>query len=113
MENLLSASAARMITIGLAAIFVTHANARETNIQRQGQDIVANKCGGCHAVGRFGESRNSRAPALRTLHERYPIDSLAEALAEGTITASDEPEFNFSGREVGAIISYIKMIQEH
>jgi cytochrome c len=75
--------------------------------------IVANKCSSCHAVGRFGESRNAKAPAFRTLHERYPIESLAEALAEGTISAaSDEPEFNFSGREVGAIISYISMIQE-
>jgi hypothetical protein len=53
------------------------------------------------------------------IHERRhfercmsPIESLAEALAEGTITASDEPEFNFSGRDVGAIIAYMKMIQE-
>jgi cytochrome c len=67
----------------------------------------------CHAVGRFGESGDSKAPAFRTLHERYPIESLAEALAEGTISAaSDEPAFIFSGREVGAIIAYISMIQE-
>jgi cytochrome c len=93
-------------------MFVAHANAHETTLQRQGQGIVADKCSNCHAVGRFDESRNPRAPAFRTLHERYPIESLAEALAEGTITASDEPEFNFSGREVGAIIAYMKMIQE-
>jgi cytochrome c len=108
MAKALSGSGSRIIALGLIAmLFAASANAQETTRQRQGQRIVANKCSGCHAVGPFGESRNPKAPAFRTLHERYPIESLAEALAEGTISAaSDEPEFNFSGREVGAIISY-------
>jgi cytochrome c len=106
-------SATPIVVLGLVAMFAANANAQETTRQRQGQSIVANKCSSCHAVGRFGESPNPKAPAFRTLHERYPIESLEEALAEGTISAaSDEPEFNFSGREVGAIISYISMIQE-
>jgi cytochrome c len=116
MEKALSGSAARIVALGLLATFAANANAQDdaTRQRRQGQSIVVNKCSSCHAVGRFGESPNPKAPAFRTLHERYPIESLAEALAEGTISAaSDEPEFNFSGREVGAIISYIKMIQEH
>jgi cytochrome c len=99
-------SATPIVVLGLVAMFAANANAQETTRQRQGQSIVANKCSSCHAVGRFGESPNPKAPAFRTLHERYPIESLEEALAEGTISAaSDEPEFNFSGREVGAIIS--------
>jgi cytochrome c len=113
MAKALSGSAYRIAALGLVAMFAASAHAQETTRQRQGQSIVANKCSSCHAVGRFGESRNPKAPPFRTLHERYPIESLAEALAEGTISAaSDEPEFNFSGREVGAIISYISMIQE-
>jgi cytochrome c len=106
-------SATPIVVLGLVAMFAANANAQETTRQRQGQSIVASKCSSCHAVGRFGESPNPKAPAFRTLHERYPIESLEEALAEGTISAaSDEPEFKFSGREVGAIISYISLIQE-
>jgi cytochrome c len=114
MAKALSGSAARIVALGLVAMFAANANAQDTpRQQRQGQIIVANKCSSCHAVGRVGESRNPKAPAFRRLHERYPIESLAEALAEGTISgAPDEPEFNFSAREVGAIISYISMIQE-
>jgi cytochrome c len=113
MAKVLSGSAARIVALGLVAMFAANVNAQDTARQRQGQSLVANKCSSCHAVGRFGESRNPKAPAFRTLHERYPIESLAEALAEGTISGSpDEPEFTFSGREVGAIISYISMIQE-
>jgi cytochrome c len=106
MAKTLSVSATRIGALGLVAMFAAIANAQDTTRQRQGQSIVANKCSSCHAVGRIGESRNPKAPAFRTLHERYPIESLGEALAEGTISGSpDEPEFQFSGREVGAIIS--------
>jgi cytochrome c len=113
MAKALSGSAPRIVALGLVAMFAANANAQDTTRQRQGQSIVANKCSSCHAVGRLDQSRNPKAPAFRTLHERYPIESLAEALAEGTISAaSEEPEFNFSGREVGAIIAYISMIQE-
>jgi cytochrome c len=109
----LSGSASRIAALGLVvAMFAANANAQNTTRQsRQGQSIVANKCSSCHAVGRFGESRNPEAPAFRTLHERYPIEFLEEALAEGSISPNT-PEFTFSGREVGAIISYIRMIQE-
>jgi cytochrome c len=114
MAKALSGSAARIVALGLVAMFAANAKAQDTPLQRQGQSIVANKCSSCHAVGRFDESRNPKAPAFRTLHERYPIESLAEALAEGgpISAAPEEPEFNFSGREVGAIISYISIIQE-
>jgi cytochrome c len=103
-----------IVALGLLATFAANANAQDdtpTRQRREGQSIVVNKCSGCHAVGRSGESPNPNAPAFRTLHERYPIDSLAEALAEGTITP-DEPEWTFSGREVGAILSYISKIQK-
>ena len=104
-------SSAWVAALGIVAMFAANANAQDTTLQRLGQRIVANKCSSCHAVGRFGESRNPEAPALRTLHERYPVEALEEALAEGTISPK-EPEFKFSGHEVGAIISYIRMIQK-
>ena len=110
----LSGSAARIVALGLLATFAANANAQDdttTRQRRQGQSIVVNKCSSCHAVGRFGKSPNPKAPAFRTLHERYPIESLAEAIAEGPLSP-DEPEFTFSGREVGAILSYISMIQK-
>jgi cytochrome c len=108
-----SAALRIVVALGLVAIVATHASAQDTTRERQGQSIVSNKCSSCHAVGRFGESPNPKAPAFRTLHKRYPIESLEAAIAGGTISgAPEEPEFKFSGREVGAIISYISMIQQ-
>ena len=113
MEKALSGSIAQIVALGFVAMFAAHANAQDdtTRQRRQGQSIVSNKCSSCHAIGRVGESPNPKAPPFRTLHERYPVESLAEAIAEGTISP-DEPEFKFSGREVGAIISYLSLIQE-
>jgi hypothetical protein len=47
------------------------------------------------------------------LGKRYPIDSLEEALAEGMLSGHpDMPEFSFDADEVGAIIAYLKSIQQ-
>jgi hypothetical protein len=46
------------------------------------------------------------------LGQRYSIDSLAEALAEGLSTGHpDMPEFIFEISEVGAILAYLQSIQ--
>jgi cytochrome c len=46
--------------------------------------------------------------------KRYPVESLEEALGESIISGHpDMPEFIFSGEDVGAIVIYLKSIQEH
>lgn len=48
------------------------------------------------------------APAFRSLARRYPIETLAEALAEGISTGHpDMPEFVASSAQIEAIIAYI------
>jgi mono/diheme cytochrome c family protein len=80
---------------------------------RHGQELLGANCSRCHAIGRTGASPHAAAPAFRTLSRRYPIDGLAEALAEGlSVGHSDMPEFVFEPEDVGAIIDYLKSIQE-
>jgi mono/diheme cytochrome c family protein len=79
---------------------------------KRGEELLTRSCG-CHAVGRSGESPNKVAPPFRTLGQRYPIDSLEEALGEGIMSGHpDMPEFSFDARDVGAIIAYLKSIQQ-
>jgi mono/diheme cytochrome c family protein len=48
------------------------------------------------------------APPFRVLHQRYPIENLAEALAEGIVTGhSAMPEFTFTPDEIDALLTYI------
>jgi cytochrome c len=82
-------------------------------IERRGEALLTTNCARCHAVGRTGSSPHPPAPAFRTLSQRYPIDGLAEALAEGLYTGHpDMPEFVFEADDVGAILAYLKSIQE-
>jgi cytochrome c len=79
---------------------------------RRGRTLVEATCAACHAVGRFDASRWKNAPPLRAVHQRYPVESLAEALAEGLITGHpSKPEFRFDAREVDDIIDYLKSLE--
>ena len=80
---------------------------------RRGQELLGANCSRCHAIGRTGASPHTAAPAFRTLSRRYPIEELAEALAEGlSVGHSDMPDFVFEPEDVGSIIDYLKSIQE-
>lgn len=80
---------------------------------KRGADLLATNCARCHATGTTGASPHPDAPAFRTLSQRYPIEGLAEALAEGlSVGHPDMPEFTFESDDVGAILSYLKSIQE-
>ena len=85
----------------------TSAGAGGTPLER-GKAIAEKNCARCHATGPTGESPLQPAPPFRVLHQRYPIESLAEALAEGIVTRhSAMPEFTFQPDEIDALLTYI------
>ncbi|MGC1707760.1 MAG: cytochrome c [Pseudolabrys sp.] len=93
-----------IITIGQ----VTHAQ----DLKR-GEALLARNCSSCHAVGRIGDSPQKLAPTFRSLGQRYPIESLEESLGEGIMSGHpDMPEFSFDATDVGAIVAYLKSIQQ-
>ena len=95
-----------------AAVAVASQGAAAQNL-KHGEELLTRSCGSCHAVGRSGESAHKFAPPFRTLGQRYPIESLEEALGEGVMSGHpDMPEFAFDARDVGAIIAYLKSIQQ-
>ena len=74
---------------------------------RKGQAIAKRLCARCHDVGK-GESPLAAAPPFRTLPQKYPVENLAEALAEGIVTGHpDMPQFKFSPAEIDALLSFI------
>jgi len=107
----------RIVAAGLSgvAFIVAAAAARSEPLSpaaQQGRAIVSAHCARCHAVGRTGESPLKPAPPFRTLHLRYPVESLEESLAEGIITGHPAmPEFRFSPEQVGDIIDYLKSLE--
>lgn len=77
-----------------------------------GKALVEASCAQCHAVGRTGDSPHREAPPFRELGQRYPIQDLEEALAEGIVTGHPEmPEFIATPEQIGSIIAYMDSIQ--
>jgi cytochrome c len=99
----------------LAATISAMAFGQAANAQdlKRGEALLARNCASCHAVGRTGDSPQKLAPTFRSLGQRYPIESLEEALGEGIMSGHpDMPEFSFDAADVGAIIAYLKSIQQ-
>ena len=76
------------------------------------QRLAEAKCSHCHAVGRIGVSPLPIAPPFRMLHTRYPVESLAEALAEGIMTGHPSmPEFRLDPDQIENLIAYLKTLE--
>lgn len=78
-----------------------------------GRALAERICARCHAIGSDGESPHPDAPPFRLLHERYPVETLEEALTEGIVTGHpDMPEVSFEPEHAAALIDYLVSVQE-
>lgn len=103
----IAASAALLIASAVSA------NAAEKTLIDKGEVLVKENCSRCHAIGKEGDSPHKEAPPFRTLAKNYPIEDLAESLAEGIVSGHpDMPIFVFGPQDVAAIIQYLESIQE-
>jgi mono/diheme cytochrome c family protein len=101
-----------MLAPFLGAFLITATSqAREPLVQR-GRAFAQTNCASCHAIGPVGESPLPKAPPFRTLHLRYSVDDLVEALAEGIRTAHPAmPQFQLDGAQIGDLIEYLKSLE--
>ena len=80
----------------------------QDSLLKRGRDLAEQHCVRCHAIGPEDDSRLPQAPPLRELRGRYPVENLAEAFAEGIVTAHPAmPEFSFEPPEIEALLAYI------
>jgi cytochrome c len=81
----------------------------------RGRTLAQRNCATCHAIGRTGSSPYSPAPPFRTLHERYDVEALAEALAEGIVVghggARQMPQFVLTPAQIDDLLAYLKSLE--
>jgi cytochrome c len=81
--------------------------------EQRGFTFVQANCSKCHAIGLHDESPLRIAPPFRTLHLRYPIEDLAESLAEGIVTGHPTmPQFRLDAAQVNDVIAYLKSLEK-
>ncbi|KQP58102.1 cytochrome c [Methylobacterium sp. Leaf108] len=99
------------LSLLLAGLLPSGASATDGQVQR-GKTFVGANCARCHAVGRADASPLTGAPAFRTLHTKYPVEDLGEALAEGITTGHPTmPEFRLDPDQVADVIAYLKSLE--
>jgi mono/diheme cytochrome c family protein len=99
-----------LVCLTLACV-PTVAVAQSGRAQR-GFTFAQTNCSQCHAIGRLGDSPIPEAPPFRTLHTRYPIESLAEAFAEGITTGHPSmPQFQLDPAQINDLLAYLNSIQ--
>jgi mono/diheme cytochrome c family protein len=97
----------------LSAAFAGAAVPANAASPQQGKRLALLYCSKCHSIDKVSPSPLSIAPPFRTLHERYPIDTLQEALAEGIITGHPSmPEFRFEGDQIDDLLAYLKTLEQ-
>jgi cytochrome c len=93
------------------ALLVSAAAALEPDEER-GLVLAWENCARCHAIGEDDVSRLPAAPPFRELHERYPVEHLAEAFVEGIVTGHrGMPEFRFEPEEAEDLIAYLRTLE--
>ena len=79
---------------------------------QRGVVFVRLYCASCHAIDKVSESPLKVAPPLRTLHLRYPVESLRGSLTEGIITGHPTmAQFQLDPGQVADVIAYLKSLE--
>lgn len=81
-------------------------------LAEDGREIAMAQCARCHAVGSYGQSPMAEAQPFRTILRRYRPEVLEEELIAGIRVSHRMPDFQFNPQGVGALIAYLKTIQE-
>ena len=97
--------------LALTLVMLTEAIAASPAEQRGRAFALAN-CARCHAIDKVSQSPLKIAPPFRILHNRYPIETLAESLAEGIQTGHPTmPEFRLEPDQIHDLLSYLKTLE--
>jgi len=80
--------------------------------ERRGKSYALRHCARCHSIDRVTKSPLNAAPPFRTLHTRYPVETLAEAFAEGIYTGHPTmPGFELNPDQIHNLLSYLKTLE--
>jgi cytochrome c len=102
---------ALLYQVGVALFVISPALALSPAEQR-GKTFALTNCARCHSIDRVTESPLKIAPPFRTLHLRYPVETLGEALAEGIETGHPTmPAFQLDPDQIHDLLSYLKTLE--
>ncbi|TXJ10886.1 MAG: cytochrome c [Afipia sp.] len=106
----------RILGVALFALAMT-SSAMESALaaspaELRGRAFAQTNCSRCHSIDRHTPSPLAIAPPFRTLHKKYPLDTLAEAFAEGIDTGHPTmPMFTLEPDQINDLLSFLKSLK--
>jgi mono/diheme cytochrome c family protein len=95
----------------VALLLMTPALAASPAEQR-GKAYARTHCARCHSIDGVTKSRLPAAPPFRTLHRRYPVETLGEAFAEGIYTGhAAMPSDELNPDQIHDLLSFLKTFE--
>ncbi|HEU4661322.1 MAG TPA: c-type cytochrome [Pseudolabrys sp.] len=80
--------------------------------EQRGYNFARQNCSRCHSIDKVTPSPLPIAPPFRTLHERYPVEALEEALGEGIVTGHPAmPEFKLEPDQINDFLEFLKSLE--
>jgi cytochrome c len=103
---------AKTVVIAFSALAAAPPCSADPNVLA-GKAFAQANCSHCHSIDKVTQSSLAIAPPFRTLHERYPVEALEEALAEGIMTGHPSmPEFRLDPGQIGDLIGFLKTLEQ-
>jgi mono/diheme cytochrome c family protein len=102
----------KMLILVCLIVSAWPAGAQMSPAEQRGKTFAQNNCARCHSIARAGPSPLSIAPPFRTLHLRYQVETLDEALGEGIVTGHPSmPEFKLEPDQIHDFIAFLKSLE--
>ncbi len=78
-----------------------------------GYQLAEKLCARCHAIGPAGDSPLKEASPFRTFPQKWPLDHLEEALAEGIVVGHEAmPEFELTPKQIDDFLAYLATLKK-
>ena len=85
--------------------------AQDKALVERGRALLERNCSSCHAIGKDGASALPAATPFRDIKQNYPVEDLADPLAEGIETGHPQmPTRAFAPEDVDAILAYLSTL---
>ena len=79
---------------------------------QRGLTFVRVHCAQCHAIDKVSDSPLAIAPPFRTLHLKFPIESLRRRLAEGIVADHPTmPQFRIDEDQIADVMAYLRTFE--
>ena len=100
-------------SLALLIVGVSAQGAMSTSAS-EGKILLEQNCSRCHSIDATGMSPLAKAPPLRQVYLKFPIQELESGFAEGMGSRhKDMPQIQFSAEQVSAILDYLGGITGH